>query len=246
MRLKKINIFFLVSFLLIGNCLFASQPSAKPKPKLNYLDSLKVMAFINLGWKYSSDYMIKSLSCADLAYYYAHEMKWKNGETEALLLKARVLDYLVNYKDALLIDLLALKTSIELKDSIQLARALRQTAGMYNTQSKINYSIQLLNASIDISRKIKFSKGLGSALSDLASIYIKHANYKQAIPLLNESVLLKIKIHDSLNLSNSYRKLSMAYFEIGLYEKSIDYIFKSIKLGNQINNQKQQSFAYYQ
>jgi hypothetical protein len=96
--------------------------SAKPKPKLNYLDSLKVMAFINLGWKHCGDDLIKSLSCADLAYYYAHEMKWKNGETEALLLKARVLDYLGNYKDALLIDLLALKTSIELKDSIQIAR----------------------------------------------------------------------------------------------------------------------------
>jgi signal transduction histidine kinase len=244
---KKINIFFLVSFLLIGNCLFASQPSAKPKPKLNYLDSLKVMAFINLGWKYSSsDYMIRSVSCADLAYYYAHEMKWKNGETEALLLKARGLDYLGKYKDALLIDLLALKTSIELKDSIQLARALRQTGGIYSIQLRVSYAIQLLNASIDISRKIKFSKGLGSALSDLASIYFTQANYKQAIALLNESILLKIKIHDSLNLTNSYRKLSMSYFQIGLYEKSIDYIFKSLKISNQIKNQKQQSFAYYQ
>ena len=64
---KKIKIFFLVSFLLIGNCLFASQPVANPKPKLNYLDSLKVMAFINLGWKCIGNHMIKSLSCADLA-----------------------------------------------------------------------------------------------------------------------------------------------------------------------------------
>lgn len=243
---KKINILFLVSFLLIANCLFAFQPSAKPKPKLNYLDSLKVMAFINLGWKYSSDYMIKSLSCADLAYYYAHEMKWKNGETEALLLKAKVLDFLGKYKDALLIDLLALKTSIELKDSIQIARALRQTAGMYSTQSKINYSIQLLNASIEILRKINYLKGLGSALSDLGSMYLMISKYDQAIIFINQSILPKIKIHDSTNLSNSYRKLSIIYFEMGLYEKSIDYIFKSIKLANQINNKKQLSFGYFQ
>jgi signal transduction histidine kinase len=244
MRLKKINIFFLVSFLLIGNCLFASQPVAKPK--LNYLDSLKVMAFINLGWKHCGDDLIKSLSCSDLAYYYAHEMKWKNGETEALLLKARVLDYLGNYKDALLIDLLALKTSIELKDSIQIARSLRQTAGIYSTQTKINYSIQLLIASIEISRKINYLKGLGSALTDLGSLYFLISKYDQAIVLVNESILIKIKIHDSTNLSNSYRKLSMSYYEIGLYEKSIDYIFKSLKISNQIKNQKQQSFAYYQ
>ena len=243
---KKINIFFLVSFILIGNCLFASQPSAKPKLKLNYLDSLKVMAFINLGWKYSNDYVIKSLSCADLAYYYAHEMKWKNGETEALLLKAKALDYLGNFKDALIIDLLALKTSIELKDSIQIARALRQTAGMYSTQSKTNNSIQLLYASIEISRKINYLKGLGSALSDLGSMYLMISKYDQAIVLINESILPKIKTNDSLNLSISYRKLSIIYFEIGLYEKSIDYIFKSINLANQINNQKQLSFGYYQ
>ena len=59
---KKIKIFFLVSFLLIGNCLFASQPVANPKPKLNYLDSLKVMAFINLGFKNASDFPIKGKS----------------------------------------------------------------------------------------------------------------------------------------------------------------------------------------
>ena len=242
---KKINIFFLVSFILIGNSLFASQLSAKPKSRLNYLDSLKVMAFINLGWKYSNDYMIKSLACADLAYYYAHEMKWKNGETEAFLLKARAYENIGEYKLAQPLNLLALKTSIELKDSMHIARALRQTGGIYSTQSRVNYAIQLLKTSVDISRKIKFTKGLGSALSDLATIYFIQANYKQAIELLNESIILKIKIRDLLNLSNSYRKLSMTYFEIGLYEKSIDYIFKSIKLGNQINNQKLISFAYY-
>ncbi|HRH04013.1 MAG TPA: tetratricopeptide repeat protein [Bacteroidia bacterium] len=189
--------------------------------------------------------MIKSLSCADLAYYYAHEMKWKNGETEALLLKAKALDYLGNCKDALLIDLLALKSSIQLKDSILIARALRQTAGMYSTQSKINYSIKLYYASIEISRKINYLKGIGSALNDLGSIFFMISKYDQAIVLINESILTKIKIHDVVNLSNSYRKLSMIYFEIGLYEKSIDYILKSLKIANQINNQKQLSFAYY-
>lgn len=245
MRSKNFYVLCLISILLHCNCLFALQPKASPKPKINYIDSLKVKEFIKLGWKIASLNPIKANSCANLAYYYSHAIKWKNGETEALLLKARALDYLGKSKEALPIDLLALKTSIELKDSILIARSLRQTAGIFITQSKIDLSIQLLKTSIEISRKINDINGLGSALTDLGSIYFAIAKYNQAIVLLKESILFKIAIKDSINLSNSYRKLSDTYFEMGLYEESIDFVFKSIKLSSQTKNLSEVSNGYY-
>ncbi|MBK9800969.1 MAG: hypothetical protein IPP56_15010 [Bacteroidetes bacterium] len=240
---KKINIFFLVSFILIGNCLFASQPVAKPK--LNYLDSLKVMAFINLGFKNASDFPIKGDASANLAYYYAHAANWKKGEAEALILKAKVFDFWGKYQEAIPIDLLALKLSCELKDSILMARSFRQIASMYGNFGATDKDILLLEASVEISRKINYTKGLGSALTDLAAVYFANANYSKAIILIKESILLKTAIRDSINLSNSYRKLSNIYFELGSYEKSIDYTLKSIKLAILTNNKMEASFGYY-
>ncbi len=242
---KKINIFFLVSFILIGNCLFASQLSAKPKSRLNYLDSLKVMAFINIGFKNASDYPIKGNACANLAYHYAHAAKWKKGEVEALLLKAKVLNNWGKYKESIPIDLLTLKLSCELKDSILMARSFRQIASMYGNFGAVDKDILLLEASVEISRKINYTKGLGSALTDLAAVYFANANYSKAILLIKESILLKTAIRDSINLSNSYRKLSNIYFELGSYEKSIDYTLKSIKLAILTNNKMEASFGYY-
>ncbi len=242
---KKINLFFLVSFILIGNFLFASQPVAKLKPKLNYLDSLKVMVFIKLGFKNASDFPIKGDACANLAYYYAQAANWKKGEAEALILKAKVFDYWGKYQEAIPIDLLALKLSCELKDSILMARAFRQIGGMYSIFSKPTLAIKYLSTSVLISKKLNYLKGLASALTDLGTEYILIAKYKLATKLISQGLKIKLKIHDSINFSNSYIQLSNAYISQGEYEIAYDYILKSIQISTILKKDNDISFGYY-
>ncbi len=200
------------------------------------LDTNRVMALVDLGWKGLSNNFKASKRFADIAYTDSRALKWSKGIVRAYLLKARILDYLGDYREALQINFEALKISNKNSFELESARSLRQIGGMYEAMGDYKKAITYLNASLNKAKKINYLKGIASSMSDLGIVYYLQSDFTQASELFNKSLQIKLKIGDLRNIAVSYNYLGDIYENMGYYNKSIDYAFRGFSINQKINN----------
>ncbi len=234
--------FFILLF--VSKSSFGHKDTALSRILRMPLDTNRVMALVDLGWKGHSNIPKTSVRYANFALYDSQRLKWKKGEALALLLKARSLDNLGEYKIALQLNLIAYNICYKSNFAIESARSLRQIGGMYQAMGDYSKALHFLEKSLSESKKLNYQKGIASALNDIGLVYRCLSEYDKAIACFLKSAEIKIRIGDLLNAAQTYKNIGLLYSENGDTKKAIYYNFKSLYMSQKLNNKQGVSANY--
>ena len=200
-------------------------------------DSVKVNKLLKQAELFGSDNPKKELHCAELAMELSQKISWEQGQINALLFKAKSLDYLSEYKKAMPVNLQALKKSIGLHYQMGQAKALRQIGGLYQVSGDYGKAIALLKQSYAQFKMLNYKKGMANCLHDIGTTYYEKSDYVNAIHYIKHCIVIKNQIGQKRSLIISYSQLGSAYSCFGNFQDALSCFTKSLRISKELNNQ---------
>lgn len=144
------------------------------------------------------------------------------------------LHYLYNYRQAIPYFQKAMRTSILMKDSVQLAYAYNNLGDVFLLNSNLPLSLQYAELSYKIFRNLKKDDGIAFALINLAEVYRAKKDYEKSLDYFNQAVQIRKAINSSnrmgfvaFNRAKTIEELGDLESAKDFYHRSLDYSYES-------------------
>jgi tetratricopeptide (TPR) repeat protein len=124
--------------------------------------------------------------------------------------------------------------AIELSDSINMAGAYSNIAGIFYQLKKYDLAISEYKNALNIAKMVGEKKYEAAILVGIAAIYENQQQADSALINFQKAKQLFIETHDKYNLSVVNRSIATTYYNIANYKEALNYIFMALDVSMQI------------
>lgn len=231
------NHLHIVFFLLLFCSFSFAQDEDQQTPQLplnieipDYIDELA-----NSCWELRDQYSDSALQIGLEAIYLAEHYHYPEKQAKINNFVGVVyLHYLYNYRQAIPYFQKAMRTSILIKDSVQLAYAYNNLGDVFLLNGNLPLALQYGELSYEIFNNLKKDDGIAFALINLAEVYRAKKNYKKSLDYFNQAVQIRKVMNSSSRLGFVAYNRAKTIEESGdlesakdFYQRSLDYSYDS-------------------
>ncbi len=206
----------------------------KPFPKEN--DTLEIDTIIQLAWDIAPNNFEKSIEYADSAIKLSREIKWLNGEGDALSIKGEALRYagelkgsLENYKKAL--DIFNKNNNLK-----KIANTYSNIGITYFNLSAFPKAMENFNNALKLYDKINDQEGIINNYGYIGIILSTLKKYDKALTFFNVALKKAIILKDKSIIATQYGNIGLTYMEQKKYDKALKHYEEAINIFNEIED----------
>ncbi|NPD86881.1 tetratricopeptide repeat-containing sensor histidine kinase [Lentimicrobium sp. L6] len=146
------------------------------------------------------------------------------------------LHYFYNYRQAIPYFQKAMRTSIFIKDSVQLAYAYNNLGDVFLLNANLPLALQYAELSYKIFRNLKKEEGIAFALINLAEVYRAKKDYEKSLDYFNQAVEIRKAINSSNRMGFVTFNRAKTLEESGNLESARDFYQRSIEYSYESND----------
>lgn len=130
----------------------------------------------------------------------------------------------------------AYDASLEIGDSLQIVKSARIKGQLLRRLSRLDESIETLNAVYLIAKRNRFLYDYKRILNGLAAAHTLKADYDQALEFNFQSLLVREEEGNKAEISIALNNIGIVYFKLKNYDQATKYYLKSLELKRESNN----------
>jgi serine phosphatase RsbU (regulator of sigma subunit) len=212
--------------------------------KLNYIYGTACALSSKGIIKYNQSEYDNSIVLFDSANSIFHSIDDKINEVKCINNKAKSLNALDKYEEALELLKVAEKKALEVSDKKGLGYCYYIKGSILNDRGEYIEAGAALEKSLDLRLEIKDTIGLGATYSFLGVNYSYLGNYQKALDHIQKSILIREKIGDKRGLANSFLSQYKIFYVMKEWERALGAEFKSLALCTEIKDEQCVSGRY--
>lgn len=231
---NSILIFVLILLASIASpkALFAESEIDSLETLLPFANDIQRIDILNaLAFQLKGINNQKSLDYATQAYHLSRKLKYEKGEANAHIIFGINKKNKSDYKGARYEYLLALKQSLNIRDTSTIAFAFYSLGNLYNLESNYSKSLRYYLITLHLSEKINDQKRIAKTLNNIGAIYLDLKNYSKAEQYYLRAYDLEKSLNsDELTLAELGNNLANIYLIQGYNHKSLFYYKQSLEV----------------
>jgi serine phosphatase RsbU (regulator of sigma subunit) len=268
--MKRVVLFFLLSFVFFSPAVFLAQQS-KIDSLFLFLknipgDTVKVNTLNALSREY------RSISDYDHSFYYARQAKelaeiiqlsseknpgWPKGIANSIANMGIVSFNRGDFKIALDYHFKALQIREKIEDKFGMGNTYNSIAITYSNLGNIEKALEYHFKSMKIVEEIGNKIGMGNSYNNIGLLYSDQRNTDQALKYLFKALKISEELNDKLSMEGRYNNIGLVYEQQGSlsvssnktmandkFQKALTYHLKSLKIKEEIGDIQGKADSY--
>lgn len=238
------KIYIPISFTVFMVLLVFGTPNAVAQ-KISAKDSIRLNTYLELGNSFISNNMPDSADYYfDLAEELSRSLKYNVGLIKTNELKFKILSRKRSYKEALQLAEENLSLSKELRDQLQIAKALYNRGRTYYNLQNFQFAIINYLEALKIAEVTEDLTLLQNINTSIALVYLNLKENEKSYHYTRRGYELALKNNDTLSLISCLTYLSLIEIYNSNFDKAIDYSKQVIGFGQNSTENNQYLNAY--
>ncbi len=215
-------------------------------------DTVKINAYLSLGYQIKADSIDKSLEYADKCISMSKLTSFDVGLAKALLLKAdlykikEIHDTAIAYYDSsITLFKTLLKSGLLMKYcKLNISSALRSMGNSYYYLGIYEDAVKLILESMEISEQLDDKKQIAASLLTIGAIHNIQKNWNESIKVFTKALEISRSMNDKKNEGTALNNLGATYGNVKDYVKAEEYFLQALAISKESGNAKNEASCY--
>lgn len=245
--LKKSTI--IIFLFVLPSCCFSIDICNKKDSLLSVLktqkeDTTKVNTLNNLSNELRGSNPDSALLFANKAYALAIQLKYINGQIDALTTIANINRDQSNLEISIKFDEKALVLSKVIGDKACIATSYNNIGIAKKIQSNYDEALKYYNLALNLRKEVGDKKAIAETYNQLGSLCFSQAKYNDALKYYESTLKIREQLGMKTETAISLNNIGAVYSDQGYYDKAIENYYRSLKILEKLDNLQLLSIMY--
>lgn len=211
----------------------------------NLSDSIKVQIYCDLSKEYETRDAVRALVCARKALYLADSLGFRFGIGKAHLRMGIVMWMQGFYEESVEYNFKSLTVWNELKDTLNIARALGGIGANYRKLNNYAKAKEYYTQALTLSTRTHDKQGMESMLNNLGVLYFGEDKFDSALVYWQRALEIDVELGDSASIALVSANVAWAFNNQGNQELALRFAEDALRIAQNIGDKRDEALAYH-